>query len=78
MRRSSLQHFFASSKFEDDKFAEMCQLVAVHASSSAKYTFRGVGLDERDVSWLQEVVDEGGYLKDIRSQGVRAVWLGSR
>jgi hypothetical protein len=46
----------------------MCQPVAVHESSSAKYTFRGVGLDERDVSWLQELVDEGGCLKDVAAK----------
>lgn len=54
----------------------MCQLVAMHSSQPSTYTFRGVGLNEQDVLWLQEVIDEGGYLKDVAAKAcARFGWV---
>ena len=35
----------------------------MESSHAVQFRFRGVGLDGRDVGWLQEVIDKGGSLK---------------
>jgi hypothetical protein len=46
----------------------MCQVVVVASNHPVKYTFRGVGLDAEAVCWLQQVLDEGGSLKDVSAK----------
>jgi hypothetical protein len=36
----------------------------MESSQAVQFRFRGVGLDERDVGWLQEVINKDGSLKE--------------
>ena len=54
----------------------MCQPAVVLSSSPAKYTFRRVGLDAEALAWLQQVVDEGGLLKEVAARAcARFGWV---
>jgi hypothetical protein len=62
--------------FVDDNRAEMCQLVGMHSGLPVKFTFRGVDLDEEDIGWLQENLDEGGHIKDVAAKAcARFGWV---